>query len=92
MVFSVGPCRLSRVCGTCSLSSVSGLSACCLLVNQSIKIDIAPLPDPYSEVLPTQAKRKRTVFHIGWVFLARPSFLMVQGIVIPKVNDHFDDL
>ena len=29
--------------------------------NQSIKIYIAPLKDPYSEALPTQAKRKRTV-------------------------------
>ena len=27
--------------------------------NQSIKIYIAPLQDPYSEVLPTQAKQKR---------------------------------
>jgi len=29
--------------------------------NQSIKIYIAPLQDPYSEALPTQAKRKRTI-------------------------------
>jgi len=33
------------------------------LINQSIKIYVAPLldQDPYSEVLPTQAKRKSTV-------------------------------
>jgi len=30
-----------------------------ILINQSIKIDIAPLQDPYSEALPTQAKRNR---------------------------------
>src|SRR6218665_3156298 len=30
------------------------------LNNQSIKIYIAPFPDPYSEALPTQARRKRT--------------------------------
>jgi len=28
------------------------------LINQSIKIDIAPLKVPFSEVLPTLAKRK----------------------------------
>lgn len=28
-------------------------------INQSIKICIAPLKHPYSETLPTQAKRKR---------------------------------
>jgi len=27
------------------------------LINQSIKIYIAPLQEPYSEALPTQAKR-----------------------------------
>jgi len=31
------------------------------LFYQSIKIYIAPLQDPYSEVLPNQAKWKRTV-------------------------------
>jgi len=30
-------------------------------INYSIKIYITPFQDPYSEVLPTQAKRKRTV-------------------------------
>ena len=33
---------------------------------QSIKIYIAPLQDPYLEALPTQAKRKRTVFSRWW--------------------------
>jgi len=31
-----------------------------------MKIYIAPLKDPYSEALPTQAKRKRTVFRSWW--------------------------
>jgi len=31
------------------------------LINQSIKIYIVPIQDPYSEALPTQAKRKRTL-------------------------------
>src|SRR6218665_197354 len=31
-------------------------------INQSIRMYIAPLQDPYSEVLPTLDKRKRTVF------------------------------
>src|SRR6218665_682953 len=31
------------------------------VINQSIKIYITPLQDPYLEGLPTQAKRKRTV-------------------------------
>jgi len=31
-------------------------------MNQSIKIYIAPLKDLYPEALPTQVKRKRTVF------------------------------
>ena len=35
-------------------------------LNQSIKIYIAPLQDTYSEALPTQAKRKRTVFRRWW--------------------------
>ena len=39
------------------------LSAC---LNQSINIYIAPLQDTYSEALPTQAKRKRTVFRRWW--------------------------
>ena len=30
-------------------------------INQSIKIYIAPLQDTYSEALPTQAKRKRSL-------------------------------
>src|SRR6218665_3038347 len=34
--------------------------------NQSIKIYIAPLQDPYSEALQTQAKRKRTVLRRWW--------------------------
>jgi len=34
--------------------------------NQSVKIYIAPLQDTYSEVLPTQAKRKRRVFRRWW--------------------------
>ena len=33
---------------------------------QSIKIYIAPLQDPYSEALPTQAKQKRTVLRRWW--------------------------
>jgi len=33
---------------------------------QSIKIYIAPLQGPYSEALPTQAKRKRTVLGRWW--------------------------
>ena len=37
------------------------------LISQSVnKICIAPIPDPYSEALPTQAKRKRTVFSRWW--------------------------
>ena len=35
-------------------------------INQLIKIYIAPLEDPYSEALPTQAKRKRTVLRMWW--------------------------
>ena len=35
-------------------------------INQSVKIYIAPLQDTYSEALPTQAKRKRTVFRRWW--------------------------
>ena len=37
-------------------------------INQSIKIYLAPLQDTYSEALPTQAKRKRTVFRrwLNW--------------------------
>jgi len=35
-------------------------------INQSIKIYKAPLQDTYSEALPTQAKRKRTVFRRWW--------------------------
>jgi len=34
--------------------------------NQSIKIYITPLHDPYSLTLPTQAKRKRTVLRRRW--------------------------
>src|SRR6218665_3518037 len=37
-----------------------------LSINQSIKIYIAPLQDPCSEVLPTQAKQKRTVVRKWW--------------------------
>ena len=35
-------------------------------INQSIKNYIAPFQDPHSEVLPTQAKWKRTVFKSYW--------------------------
>jgi len=35
-------------------------------INQSIKIHIAPLQDPYSEALPTQVKQKRTVLRRWW--------------------------
>src|SRR6218665_1097158 len=47
------------------------LNAICLKttiesINQSIKIYIAPLQDTYSEALPTQAKRKGTVFRRWW--------------------------
>jgi len=35
-------------------------------IKQSIEIYIAPLQDPYSEALPTQAKRKRTVLRRWW--------------------------
>ena len=35
-------------------------------INQSIKIYIAPLQDTYSEALPTQANRKKTVFRRWW--------------------------
>jgi len=35
-------------------------------INQLIKIYIAPLQDSYSEALPTQAKRKRTVMRRWW--------------------------
>src|SRR6218665_1611048 len=35
-------------------------------INQSIKIYIAPLHDPYSEALLTQAKRKRTGLRRWW--------------------------
>jgi len=34
-----------------------------LSINQSIKIYIAPLQDPYSDALPAQVKRKRTVYN-----------------------------
>jgi len=37
------------------------------IINQLIKIFIVPLQDPYSEVLPTQAKRKRTVSRRWWI-------------------------
>ena len=50
------PCRVRFV-------SYTGVS---FLINQSIKIYIAPLQDPYSEVLLTQAKRKRTVLSRWW--------------------------
>src|SRR6218665_971498 len=35
-------------------------------INQSIKIYIAPFQESYSEALPTQAKRKRTVSRKWW--------------------------
>jgi len=35
-------------------------------INQSIKIYIVPLQDPYSEALPTQAKWKKTVLRRWW--------------------------
>ena len=35
-------------------------------INQSVKIYIVPLQDTYSEVLPTQAKWKRTVLSRWW--------------------------
>jgi len=39
------------------------------LINQSPKMYTAPLQDPYSEALPTQVKRKRTVFEFKLVRL-----------------------
>ena len=35
-------------------------------INQSVKIYIAPIQDTYSEALPTQAKRKLTVWRRWW--------------------------
>jgi len=49
-------------------------------INQSIKIHIAPLPDPYSEALLTQGKRKDTaIFHIFSTFPPRrPLFITAK--------------
>ena len=44
------------------------------LINQSIKIYIAPLQDPYSEALLTQAKQKRTVLRRWWNWEQAPFF------------------
>ena len=55
--WSIGCFLDSQPCG-------SGFNS--VQINQSIKIYIAPLQDTYSEALPTQAKRKRTVFRRWW--------------------------
>jgi len=50
-------------------------------INQSIKIYIAPIQDPYSEALPTQAKRKRTVLRRWWNWEK-------DGLCLPCIHSH----
>jgi len=52
-------------------------------VNQSIKIYIASLQDSYSEALPTQAKRKRTVFRRWWNWEQAPFGRWLRSIGSP---------
>jgi len=52
-------------------------------VNQSIKIYIAALKDPYSEALPIQAKRNRTVLRRWWNWEQAPFGRCLRSIGSP---------
>src|SRR6218665_3847298 len=66
----------------------------CESINQSIKIYIMPLQDTYSEALPTQAKRKRTVQehcrkeHACMGILIVLILYMQVFIIITKIHPH----
>jgi len=51
---------------------------------KSIKIYIAPLKDPYSEALPTQAKWKKTVLRRWWNWEQAPFGRCLRSIGRPK--------